>query len=102
MKQQKISWKPVSDVVTRVSLGDTGNSNLIGHVERNYKFKWKINPYFAILAEDKTLLEKEYDTNIKAGRVLTKLWNNMEEINIKDTEEFFVNIDFDDFFGPID
>ena len=99
---KKLSWKPISNTIIQIILDNGDNSNLIGRVTQNYKFKWKIDAYFAILAEDKSFLEKEYDTDIKAGRILAKLWNNMEEIDVKDTEEFFVNFSFDDLFGPID
>ena len=32
------------------------------------------------------------DSEIEAGRQLAKLWNTMEEINLRDTQEFFFDI----------
>ena len=44
--------------------------------------------------------EKKFDSEIEAGRQLAKLWNTMEEINLRDTQEFF--FDMNDLFGPSD
>lgn len=100
MTQQKIKWKTVDSHVTEVYIQGENNSDPIGYVKTNFNFKWNIHPYFVILAEDKHYLNNKYNDSIEAGRILAKLWNMMGEINIRDTEEYFMN--FDDIFGPLD
>jgi len=100
MTQQKIKWRSVSNNITEIRLVGENNDDPIGHVKSTINFKWDIHPYFAILVEDKHHINKQYNTDIEAGRILVKLWNMLKEVNIKDTEEYFVN--FDDMFGPID
>ena len=96
----KISWKRLSHTTTEVRIVGKNNDDPVGCVELTNKFKWKIRAYFAVLVEYKHFLKKHFDTDIEAGRTLAKLWNTMEEVNIRDTDKFFFN--FYDLFGPID
>ena len=100
MTQNKISWKAVAPYLVEVRIPGKNNDDPIGCARLVNHVKWSIEAYFAVLAEDKHFLKKKFDSEIEAGRQLAKLWNTMEEINLRDTQEFF--FDMNDLFGPSD
>ena len=83
-----------------VRIPGKNNDDPIGCARLVNHSKWNIEAYFVILTEDKHFLKKKFDSEIEAGRQLAKLWNIMEEINLRDTQDFF--FDMNELFGPTD
>ena len=68
----KISWKPTDDGMKELVYA---HEELIGYVEKVWSTqKWKIVPYFNLVANFSSELEQKHASSYEAGKALMKMW----------------------------
>ena len=81
----KISWKPTDGGMKELIYS---HEELIGYVEKKWSVqKWKVVPYFNLVASFGSELEQLYESSYEAGKALVKMWEKEQYYSMQITDE---------------
>ena len=81
----KISWKTVDDGMKELVYA---YDELIGYVQKNWGAqKWKIVPYFNLVASFGNEIDQKYDGAYEAGKALHAMWEREQLYALQKKEE---------------